>query len=151
MRLAKKLASLFYADGILLEYPQPARFQDALDMLTGLLERVGLRTNMANTVGMVYQLCHYTGSQLTDAYTRQIKGEVPTYLERQRERVRFPDCGVDLETYLLVTHHHKNHGRGKEHQREESLPHTEEYKTSFLQMAGKVAYPVEGFRGGGDE
>ena len=34
-----------------------ARFQAALDVLMGLFDMVGLRTNINKTVGMIFQSC----------------------------------------------------------------------------------------------
>ena len=45
-REVQTLAALFYVDHRLLASPWPARFQEALDVLTSLFKRVGLRTNV---------------------------------------------------------------------------------------------------------
>ena len=49
----QKLSTLLYAGDEFLASPQPARIQEALDVLTCLLNRVGLQTNVENTVVMV--------------------------------------------------------------------------------------------------
>ena len=51
------LATLFYADDGLLYSPRPSSLQEALDVLTGLLYRVGLSMNVNKTVDMTYQPC----------------------------------------------------------------------------------------------
>ena len=47
------LAAYFYTDDGLVASTQPEKLKRAFDVLTGLLDRVGLRTNTENTVGMV--------------------------------------------------------------------------------------------------
>ena len=49
--------------------------------LVGLLDRVGLKTNVVNTVGMVYCPSQAPGTQSEVAYERRIKGEGPSYQE----------------------------------------------------------------------
>ena len=49
--------------------------------LVGLLDRVGLKTNVVNTVGMVYRPYQAPGTQSEMAYERRIKGEGPSYQE----------------------------------------------------------------------
>ena len=51
----EKLAALFYADDGLISYHFLARFQESLEIITGLFYMVGLRNNSKKTVGMVYQ------------------------------------------------------------------------------------------------
>ena len=48
------MATFFYANDGLLVFPRPARIQAALDVMTGLFDRVGLQTNVDKTVGIVY-------------------------------------------------------------------------------------------------
>ena len=55
------LVEYFYADDGLGASTQPDRLQRAFDVLTGLFNRVILRTNTANTVGMVCHPFHAPG------------------------------------------------------------------------------------------
>ena len=75
-------------------------------------------------------------------------GEELTYQDRQRDRVRFPDCGADLAAGPLMEHHQTQHGWGRETQWMDSLPPTAEYRVSFLHMTETVTFPLEGYRGG---
>ena len=68
-RAVQNLATLFYADGGLLASPRPVRIQETMDVLTGLFDRVGMRTNVDKTVGMVCQPCHTSGRQFEVVYT----------------------------------------------------------------------------------
>ena len=46
-------AALFYADDSLVDSTDPGWLQLAFDKLTGLFDRVGIKKNLRNTVGMV--------------------------------------------------------------------------------------------------
>ena len=62
----------------------------AFDMLTGIFDRVGLRTNVRKTVGMVWRPCRAAGVRADEAYTRRMTGEGRSFKERQREKVLCP-------------------------------------------------------------
>ena len=87
-RAVQNLAAVFYADDGLPTPPQPDRLQEALEVMMGLLYRVGLRTNVDKTVGIVCQPCRNAGIQLEEAYTRRMMGERLNYHKRQLERSR---------------------------------------------------------------
>ena len=78
--------ALFYADDGMVAFSAPCWFQGAFNTLVGLFDRVGLRTNVGNTVGMVFCPCQVAGNQLTT-------GEGPTYRERQKGQVSCRECG----------------------------------------------------------
>ena len=61
----------------------PRWLQGAFSDLVGMLDRVGLWTNVGKTVGMVYRPCHAAGTQLEAAYGQQMTGEGTSYQERQ--------------------------------------------------------------------
>ena len=81
-RAVGNLAALFYTDDIILAYLRLSRLQEALDVLTGLFGRVGLRYNVYNMVNMVCQLCRTAVSKFEEEYTTHITGERLTYWER---------------------------------------------------------------------
>ena len=85
------LAAYFYADEGLLASTKLERLQRAFDVLTGLFERFGLRTNTAKTIGIVCQPFHAPWRMLEAAYARRVTGKGPTFLERQRMQVEFPE------------------------------------------------------------
>ena len=80
-------AALFYADDGMVASSDPHWIQGAFNTLVGLFDRVGLRTNIEKTVGMVCRPCQAAGNQLEAAYGRRITGEGSTYRERQKGRV----------------------------------------------------------------
>jgi len=49
----RKLMATFYADDALMASRDPAMLQESLDVMVGLFERVGLRTNTAKTKVMI--------------------------------------------------------------------------------------------------
>ena len=76
-------AALFYADNGMVAFSEPCWLQDVFSTLVGIFNRVGLRTNVGKTVGMVYRPCHAAGTQLEAAYGQQMTGEGTSYQERQ--------------------------------------------------------------------
>ena len=77
-------AALFYADDGMVASLEPRWLQGAFSTLVGLFDRVGLRTNVRTTVGMVCLPYQAAGTQSEAAYGRQMTGEGPTYRERQK-------------------------------------------------------------------
>ena len=61
------LEAYFYADDGIVALNQPERLWRAYDVLTGLFDRVGLKTNTAKMVSMVRQSCHAPGGMLEEA------------------------------------------------------------------------------------
>ena len=97
-------AEFFYADDGMVASTNPGWLQTAFDTLTGLFDRVGLKTNVQKTVGMVCHPCRAEGVQAEKAYTWRITGAGRSYKDRQRERVSCPECGKDLARGSLSAH-----------------------------------------------
>ena len=57
----------------------PLWLQGEFITLVGLFGRVGLRTNVGNTVVMVFRPCQALGTQSKAAYGQRITGEGPSY------------------------------------------------------------------------
>ena len=115
-REGRHQATLFYAnDGMLLSSDH-AWLQGAFTALVGLFDRVGLRTNVRNTVRMV---CHPyqagAGNRTEETYWRRLTVEGRSYAERQREQVECLECGEHLAvgsmSSHLMTRHEKAAGR----------------------------------------
>ena len=51
-------AAFFYAENGLVVSTNPDCLKGAFDTLTGLFDRVELRTNVGKTVGMIFLPCH---------------------------------------------------------------------------------------------
>ena len=103
------MVAVFYANDGIITLPKPARTQLALNVLTGLFDRVGLQTNVSNMVGMVCQPCYIFGIHLEAAYTRRMMGVCPYFWEWQRERFRCPECELELTAGSLAAHHQAQH------------------------------------------
>ena len=63
----------------------------ALDMLTGIFDQVGLRTNVRKTLGVVFRPCQAAGVRADGAYTRRMMVEGKIFKEQQRKRFLFPE------------------------------------------------------------
>ena len=100
----KVKAYFFYAYNKMVASTDPGWTQTKFDTLTGLFERVRLKTNFQNNIGMV---CHpYRAARVRadEAYTRQMTGAGRSNKELQRERVSCPECRKDLARGSLATH-----------------------------------------------
>ena len=73
------LALYFYADNGLITSTQPERLQWVLNILSGLLDRVGIRTNKQNMVSMACHPCHTHCSMLVVAYDHLTICTGPTF------------------------------------------------------------------------
>ena len=60
----------------------PQWLQGAFNTMVGLIDRVGLQTNVKKTVGMVCCPCLAAGNLSEAIYGRRITGEGPTYREK---------------------------------------------------------------------
>ena len=80
--------------------------QGAFDTLVGLFDRVGLRTNIGKTVGIVCRSCQAAGTQSEALYEQEITEEGLSYRERQRVRVKCLECGEEMAMGFLEVHQH---------------------------------------------
>ena len=103
----------FYAGDGLVASTQPERLQGVFDVFTGLFRQVGFRTNTSNTVSMALQPCHVPVRMSSEAYKRWTMGIGPTFPERQRRRVEFPKCGLEVAAGSLLTHRQSQNSMGQ--------------------------------------
>ena len=89
-------ATFFYAVKGLIESTKSECLQGPFNILTGLLERVGLWNNSRMMFKILYHLCHAVRIYLKEAYKRRMTGAGLTYRARQRVRVQCQDCEADL-------------------------------------------------------
>ena len=140
------LTAFFYADDSLLALPRLARLQAPLDVLTGFFDRVGLHTNVNKTVGTVCRTCYIVDGHSEAAYTRRMTGVVPSFRERQRERVQCPECELELTAGSLTAHRQAQHG--KERPPQWATPHATPdprlyNRVSFPRASRSIGCPVE--------
>ena len=107
------LAAYFYAYNGLITSTQTERLQRAFAILTGLFDRVGLRTNTRKTASMACQPCHASGKMSVEAYERRTTGTGPTFWDRYRRRVHCPDCRDEIAAGSLLMHHQIEHTIGQ--------------------------------------
>ena len=77
---------MFYSDDGMVVFSDPVWLQGAFNALVGLFDRVGLKTNVWKTVGMVCHPCQAAGNLTMVAYWRRIMGEVHSYREQLWDR-----------------------------------------------------------------
>ena len=144
-------ASLFYADDGMVASSDPCWLQSEFNTLVGLFDRVGLRTNIGKTVGMVCRPCQAAGNQLEAAYGRRITGEGPTYRECQKGRVHCRECGEEMAAGSMAGHTMTQHGQAAEARQSWKTSTTGEepqkYLIAFPDKGGPRSCPVEGFLG----
>ena len=73
--------ALFYTDDGMVAFSDPRWLQGAFSTLVCLFDRVGMRTNVRKTVGMVFCPCRAEGTQSEVEYGQQMTGEGPSYRE----------------------------------------------------------------------
>ena len=79
----------------------------------GIFDQVGLQKNTAKTVIMVCQSCHAPVGMSEAAYTQRVTGKGPMYRERQRMRVDFPECEVEVTAGSFLTYCQSQHDMGQ--------------------------------------
>ena len=72
--------------------------------LIELFDRMGLKTNVRKTVGMLFRPFQVARIRAGEAYTRSMAREGRSFKERQRDWVLCPECGKELAKGSLVTH-----------------------------------------------
>ena len=139
-----------YDDDGVVASTDPGWLQSAFDFLTGLFDRVGLRTNVRKTVGMVCWPCRVTRVQAHKSYTRRMTGDGSILKEQQRDRVLCPECGNELANWSLVMHLQNQHGVAKGglglegDEADGGDNETSTYRMAFPTRAGTRPCPVEG-------
>ena len=85
--------------------------QGVFSTLVGLFDRVGLKTNVGNTVVMVCLPCLAVGTQLEAAYGQRVTGAGPSYRERHIFGVKCSECGEEVAPRSLSVHQQTQHGK----------------------------------------
>jgi hypothetical protein len=141
---------LFYADDGLIASRNSEWLQMAIQSLSELFERVGLRTNTTKTETMNCTPGYISGPMSASAYKRRMDGEGQSHRARQRQRVTCPHCGKALAAGSLAHHVRTQHGL---------LPEADagridapgrqpaEYRMSFPRTTRKALCPVDGCPG----
>ena len=97
--------AVFYSDDGMVVSSDPAWLQGAFNALVAIFDRVGLLTNVGDTVSMVCHPCRVGARNRTEeAYGRRLTGEGRSYTERQRERVACGECGELLAVGSMSSH-----------------------------------------------
>lgn len=139
--------ALFYADDGMLGSTDPEWLQGAFDTLSGLFERVGLRTNEDKTKAMVCTPGSIRSQVSQQAYKRRWDGHGPSYRQRKRHRTSCPECGKELREGSLVSHLRTQHGMdlpGNAGVAPPPAPNPVEYRVNFPPTLDTVECPAEG-------
>ena len=107
--------AIFYTYNGMVASSDPQWIHGAFITLVGLFDRVGLRTNVGKTVGMVCRPCQAAGTQLEAAYGRLMAGEGLTYREQQKGWMYCRECGEEMAAGSLEGHKMTQHGRASEY------------------------------------
>ena len=78
-------AEFFYADDGVVASTDPGWIQSEFGFLTGLIDWVGMWTNVRKIVGIVFRPCWVTMVRADEAYTQRMTGEGGGFKERQRQ------------------------------------------------------------------
>ena len=103
--------ALFYLENGMVGSSNSIWLQGAFSTLVGLFDRVGLKTNIGKTVGMVCHLCQASGRNLEAVYKRWMTGAGPSYRERHRVWVQCTECGEEMALGSLAVHLQMQHGK----------------------------------------
>jgi hypothetical protein len=145
----KEKCVLFYADDGLLSSRKKEWVQESFDVLIGIFERVGLRTNTTKTQAMICTPGYISSRQSDDAYKRRMTGSGESFKERQRRKVVCPVCDASLAQSSLQHHLRVQHGQttpvGHEPAPAVGLP--AEYLVSFPKTVTSIDCPIEGCPG----
>ena len=102
--------ALFYVDDGMVASSDPRWLQGAFSTFVVLFDRVGLRTNVRNTVGMFCRSFHTAGTQLEVEYGRRMAGEGPSYQEWQKVQMQCNEYGEDMALVLMAGNMRTKHG-----------------------------------------
>jgi Reverse transcriptase (RNA-dependent DNA polymerase) len=103
------LFMLFYADNGWLASYWPEVLQQAVDTVTDLFWRMGLKMNADKTKTMSSHPGNAFHSIVSPAYDRRQTGEGLTYSARKRQKVDCPKCGKSMQEQSLANHRLKKH------------------------------------------
>lgn len=101
--------ALFYADDGYIASSDAETLQRSVDVLTGLFDRVGLKTNVDKTKVMTCIDARIRVRQSVESYTRSRAGYV-SEREWSRRRVECEKCGKELNAKSMNRHLEEVHG-----------------------------------------
>ena len=101
------LVAIFYADNGLIAARNPKTLQTAIDLLTGLFDRVGLQTNTKKTEVMVFLPGKIRTSLSEEAYKARMEEDFRG--KRKGRKVECGECGALLAVGSLAKHQETQH------------------------------------------
>ena len=145
-------ASFLYIDDSMVAFTDLGWLHTAFDILKGLFDQVGVKTNVRKTVGMVCHPYQADGVWAYKAYTWRITVVGRNYKERHQEGVICPEYGKDLSRGSLSAHCQTQNdvvkgGPGQEGDIEGRGDNPRTYRMLFPEKVGLKPFPVEGCSG----
>jgi hypothetical protein len=107
----KETRAQFYADDGLLSGENPQEVQRAMDTITNVFARIGLKMNATKTkaMTMVGSKVYFSISKI--AYTGRVTGEGHTHPERNLQKVECELCGGMICQQHVVNHQKTRNAR----------------------------------------
>jgi hypothetical protein len=136
--LMRTVLAIFYADDAYVASRQPARLQEALDILVGLFRRVGLDTNTTKTKTMVCVPGRIRTRLPSRSYDRMRFG-FQTAAQWNARSVECRRCGATLQARSLASHMASQH----------DVYVAYELEPEYLEDAPSVTYQAQAAPGGG--
>ena len=140
----RRLMTCFYADDGLIVTRNPEDLQIAFDVLTGLFDRVGLRTNTTKTEAMVFLPGKIMTPLAAESYEAQMDDTFQA--ERTGRRVNYHICHNSLAVGFLPSHLSTQHNIYQcfliKDSQEDPLPPPRRLTVSFFPAEGKFRCPV---------
>ena len=148
----KVKAAFLYTENEMVASTNLEWLHTVFDMLMGLFDQVGLKTNVKKTVGMVCHPCWATRIRVYENNNRRMKRVRRIYEERQWERMNCPECGKYFTRGSLAVHRQINHSVAKggpvqEGNRDGRGNKPMKNRMAFLDKSVKRPCPVEGYSG----
>ena len=102
--LVGRCMGLFYACYDMVGSRDPEWLQAALNMLINLFHQYRLVTNVAKYKAVIYQPGTLRSEMLEEAVGRRCTGRGEKHQERLIWKIPFLECGVELNTRLIMAH-----------------------------------------------
>ena len=138
--------ALFYVDDGLIENNNNIKVQHDLDILIGLFEKMGLKTNEKKTKYMIFRGPAPSKRLSKEAYERHCTGNGLSYLERRKKRVECSICGKEMQMGSLQRHMLQQHGKKPEQYLYNKKGTEEEFRVDIVKGNNNTC-PIPGCSG----
>ena len=109
--MVKEKVDFFYAYDSLIASTNLVCMQWGFEIIIGIFEWVGIRTNVEKTMDMVCQTGNISGRHSNTDYGRRMTGKGDHHHVKQCRRLACGECGVELDAAYTSAHLQKQHER----------------------------------------